>query len=354
MTQESIEKVCFVIAPIGAEGSPERFHSNIVLEEIIKPATKECGYKAIRADEIAKPGIITQQVIKHVSEAPLVIANLTNQNPNVFYELALRHTLEKPVILIAPKGLIIPFDIAPSRAIFFDIEDKKSCENCHNEIVEQIHAIEESPENYDNPISIAIEVIESRANAQFTPEDVRKAFEKIPDLQVAFSQFDLRSVINSLRGHRIETKGQLNELLSTDVLETIRSLYLDELLRQKDKLLDPEGIAAWGSYFVYNDITERTKDIVRNKLRKSDEYRERHGDLIIFNAQYGVNVTWRDVTSIVTAKVQNNSLSLLVANDTFGHPDPLFGVRKRLKVLYSYKGQEQTKEIEEDDILRLP
>jgi hypothetical protein len=60
---------------------------------------KRRRFKAIRADRISKGGIITDQVIQQVVEAPLVIADLTDGNGNVFYELALRHAIQKPVIL---------------------------------------------------------------------------------------------------------------------------------------------------------------------------------------------------------------------------------------------------------------
>ena len=57
------KKKCFVISPIGEEGSEMRERSNKVLEHIIKPPVEECGYECMRADEIAEPGIITSQII---------------------------------------------------------------------------------------------------------------------------------------------------------------------------------------------------------------------------------------------------------------------------------------------------
>jgi len=87
------KKSCFVIAPIGQEESETRNRSDLVLKHIIKPAAEECGYKAVRADEISEPGIITTQVIQRLIDDDLVIADLTERNPNVFYELAIRHAI---------------------------------------------------------------------------------------------------------------------------------------------------------------------------------------------------------------------------------------------------------------------
>lgn len=90
------EKSCFVISPIGEPDSDTRKRADQILKHVVKPAVAECGYTAVRADEIDKPGIITSQVIQRVVTDPLVIADLTERNPNVFYELAIRHALRKP------------------------------------------------------------------------------------------------------------------------------------------------------------------------------------------------------------------------------------------------------------------
>ncbi|MBL8161999.1 MAG: hypothetical protein JNJ61_08440 [Anaerolineae bacterium] len=234
------EKVCFVIAPIGEDGSQERYHSNAVFNKIIEPAVKSCGYKALRADHVEKPGIITHDIIKMLYESPLVVANLTNQNANVFYELALRHALEKPVILILPKGQRLPFDTAASRSIFFDIENKTSVKSCKSAIIRQIHEIEKSTENFDNPISSALDLIEARQNASFAFRDIRVALERIPDMRRDEIGKRVVNVYYDLRSVGILTKGELDELTSSaKVLDVIRTLYRQELLRSGEFILDP-------------------------------------------------------------------------------------------------------------------
>ena len=102
-----MDKVCFVIAPLGDEGSETRKRSDQVLKHIIKPSTADCGYKAVRADEISEPGLITSQIIQHLMDDPLVMADLTELNPNVFYELALCHALKRPLVQIIQKGPLV-------------------------------------------------------------------------------------------------------------------------------------------------------------------------------------------------------------------------------------------------------
>lgn len=157
MSQED-NKICFVIAPIGDEGSEERRRSDQVLNHIIAPAAKECDYEAIRADKISEPGIITSQIIQHLVEDPLVIADLTGRNPNVFYELAIRHAIRKPVVQIIQAGESIPFDVAATRTIQVNHRDLDSVAKCKNELISQIHSAENDPSLVDTPISIAIDL----------------------------------------------------------------------------------------------------------------------------------------------------------------------------------------------------
>ena len=158
MAKEKSDRICFVIAPIGAEGSDVRIRSDQILKHIVGPAAKDCGYDPIRADQISEPGLITSQVIQHVVEDALVIADLTGRNPNVFYELALRHAVKKPVVQIIHATESIPFDVAASRTVHVDHHDLDSAAKAREEIGRQIRAVEKNPTEVDTPISVAIEL----------------------------------------------------------------------------------------------------------------------------------------------------------------------------------------------------
>ena len=88
------KKTCFVVGPIGADGTEVRDQADWLLEAVIRPALEPLGYDVIRSDGIAEPGLITEQVINLVRDADLVVADLTGHNANAFYELALRHAAD--------------------------------------------------------------------------------------------------------------------------------------------------------------------------------------------------------------------------------------------------------------------
>jgi hypothetical protein len=162
-------KTCFVIAPIGDESSDTRKRSDQVLNHIIAPTVRDHGYQAVRADQIAEPGMITSHVIQHIVEDALVTADLTDWNPNVFYELAIRHVIRKPLIQMIRKGDKIPFDIAGMRTVQFDIHDLDSVAEARREISNQIENLEHQTKEIETPISVALNLQALKASDR--PED---------------------------------------------------------------------------------------------------------------------------------------------------------------------------------------
>lgn len=156
--QAQFESTCFYIAPIGEEGSESRRHSDLFLGSFVEPAVEEFGLRVVRADAIDKPGIITRQIIDYVMKSRIVIADLSYHNPNVFYELALRHAMKLPIVQIARQADRIPFDINQMRTVLIDTTDiytlLPKVDSYRAEIASQVRRALEKDYIVDTPISI--------------------------------------------------------------------------------------------------------------------------------------------------------------------------------------------------------
>lgn len=150
--------MCFVITPIGDDDSVERKHANLVLKSIIEPVTAELGLKARRADQIARAGIITQQIFECLAKAKVCIADLSFNNPNAFYELGVRHMCKLPTVQIIRKGDKIPFDVSQGRTIKVDMTDiysvVESIESAKKELKQHLKsALSPDYKGDDNPVN---------------------------------------------------------------------------------------------------------------------------------------------------------------------------------------------------------
>lgn len=140
-----MKKSCFFIGPIGDDQSQIRDWSDQVLEFIVTPAVIELDYdEPIRADKIPAVSSISSEIMRHLVEDDLVIADLTSGNPNAFYELALRHALKKPVIHIIREGDKIPFDVHDITVISVSIDKLNKADKAKKLLKTSIQAAEKN------------------------------------------------------------------------------------------------------------------------------------------------------------------------------------------------------------------
>lgn len=195
------QKSCFVICPIGSKGTDIRLRSNQVFDHIVEPVVSNLGYEADRSDKITVPGMITDQIIQHLLTDDLVIADLTGRNANVFYELAIRHAIRKPVVIMVSDDEDIPFDVSQSRAIQFNHRDLDSAAECKRELEKQIIFLEKQPDQVFSPVSTAIDLQSMRESSD--PSEQRDAH--------------ILSSIQALQAdvHRLERRGDFSTSRST-------------------------------------------------------------------------------------------------------------------------------------------
>jgi tetratricopeptide (TPR) repeat protein len=111
----------FVVMPFGVK---EKIDFNRVYETLIKPALEGAGFEVFRADEEIRAGDIRTDMFQELLLADLVVADLSIDNANVWYELGVRHALRaRGVIGIRCRRDYMPFDVYTDRALGYHIKE---------------------------------------------------------------------------------------------------------------------------------------------------------------------------------------------------------------------------------------
>ncbi len=88
----------------------------IVYADFVKPVVEmKCGFQCVRGDEMFGSDVIMEDVLTVLRRARVVIADLTGQNPNVFYEVGIAHAIGAPVLLLTQSLADVPFDLRHRR-----------------------------------------------------------------------------------------------------------------------------------------------------------------------------------------------------------------------------------------------
>ena len=138
---------CFVISPIGKPDSDVRNDADEVLDYLIIPALRNCGFSPeniIRADKLYSPGSINSDIITLIKSSDLCIIDVTGLNPNVMYECGMRHGNGKPYIMMTRFGQNLPFDISGLRTIQYDLSSLKKAKESQDILERFVNGIIET------------------------------------------------------------------------------------------------------------------------------------------------------------------------------------------------------------------
>lgn len=237
---------CFFIAPIGADGSEIRKRSDGVRDWIVKPAVASHRLKVIRADDVGEPGQITAQAVEHCLQARAAVADLTGGNPNVYYELSVRHGAQLPVVLIAEQGTPLPFDISQSRVIFFDHTDLASAGKAKAELEQQIRAsLTGTP---DNPIADGMRLAQLQDSGDVEGQALARVLSRLDRLTAAvdgLAKDQALSLRHSRPSARFERLRRLSEQDpgSLSIAEYNEMVELDKVRREEEADIRAEALA---------------------------------------------------------------------------------------------------------------
>lgn len=149
-TRSEDMKKCFVVSPIGQDGSEIRSNADKLFKYVIKPVCEDCDFDAIRVDQLNDANSITQTILEQLDSADLVIADMTGHNPNVFYEMGYRSRTKKPMIHLKKKGELLPFDVNTIRTLEYDLTDLDSVDEVKNRLKKTIESFNYSEATDDS------------------------------------------------------------------------------------------------------------------------------------------------------------------------------------------------------------
>ena len=160
--KDQLLPLCFVLMPFGkkmdAAGRVTNFDS--VYTKIIAPAVSQAGLEPIRADEEKIGGTIHKPMFERLMLCQYAVADITGANPNVFYELGIRHAMRpRSTVIVFGEGTVLPFDIALVRGIAYKTDGAGSpvdAATTLGQIAGQLQAARGNPHD-DSPIFQLVE-----------------------------------------------------------------------------------------------------------------------------------------------------------------------------------------------------
>ena len=204
------QEYCFVLMPFRKE-------LDDVYETIIKPAVNDLGLRCLRADEIDGAGNIIRNIIEHIYDAQIIIADLTYKNANVFYELGIAHAFGNNTIAIAQDiKENIPFDVSNYKVIEYT-DSIRGAQRLTKELKKAISSIEVWSKRPSNPVQ------------DFIPQEAREKISKAVFLEMEkkYKEISMKyENANRSLGEMEKSKLELSKLRDQNKeLETYRNLF---------------------------------------------------------------------------------------------------------------------------------
>lgn len=231
---------CFVIMPFS--GWFDDYYTTIYC-----PAISAAGLTPCRADDLYRPSTIVSDIWEYTCDAKLILADLSEKNPNVFYELGLAHALAKPAILLVETMDDVPFDLRALRILEYDKNDPNWGPLLQKKIEQAIREVLASP-NLSVPATF-LKVIPSASTVALTRHD-KEMLELRQDIDRLGHQLSVRDRSEPGRPpvSRISPKNEIRRL----ILEGISPGRIVEFMRRR-------GVPAVETRFIFDELTKRNQ-----------------------------------------------------------------------------------------------
>ena len=200
---------CFVVMATGKSAEDRRWFQGWY-REVIERAIVEAGYRPVLSVADNAPVAINDDIRARLAKDPMVVVDLgartppDDPNPNVMYELGIRHAFDLPVVIMANADQVLPFDVSGQRAVM-ESRDLDALQLNREKLVEAIQHARDG--NYYKPMSAA-----GRAATLGRISDDQ------PELRALVEQIqEIRAEMRSIWTKRIDAEQRWRELTSDEL-----------------------------------------------------------------------------------------------------------------------------------------
>ncbi|HKZ11942.1 MAG TPA: hypothetical protein VJL61_14740 [Rhodanobacteraceae bacterium] len=230
------KKTCFVIGAIGKSDSAERKDADDFIRVVTEPLRSEGFDDPVRADHIYETSLIFDDIVKHLANADLVLADLRRDNPSAYYELAARNMLRKPVIVFIRPDQSLPFDTHEYRGIHLDTSELASVDAAKSKLRKSLSCL---PKNgaAPSPLSRAFDLMTLDDKGDATQRTIAHMAKQIDLLSSMYDQLSvnkntimyqmgnaLRQVIDDLLEPIVNDLQQSKDECSERTLAIVRTI----------------------------------------------------------------------------------------------------------------------------------
>ena len=165
-------RTCFVIMPFSTTQSCTE-HEWTEIYNVLKHSVEAAGLEYDCRRSVATRGNIIGEIVRDVNDAYVALADLTDRNANVFYELGVRHALKNRTIIIAQRREDIPFDLQAYASHVYGWKTTQERDALASQLKVLLGEIDSNPDRSDNPVSDFLGVAPVPSDA--TPDNIAPA-----------------------------------------------------------------------------------------------------------------------------------------------------------------------------------
>lgn len=217
---------CFVIMPFSATASCTKKEWTQIFEQVLKPAVESAGLDYVCRRSVATRGNIIGAIVQDLNDSYVVLADLTDKNTNVFYELGVRHATKDRSILIAQKREDIPFDLQAYAYHVYGWKTPEERQALADRIRQLLVEIDSNPDRPDNPVSDFLKVrrpAETEVAAVTITPDETKVAQSLAGL--ASDGVDIQKLVETLmQRNRPQDARMIYRLTKVELMPPINAI----------------------------------------------------------------------------------------------------------------------------------